>query len=46
VFAEPAFPAGVRKMLYDPQRRPVEADDLVVFGSWGEVQASLFEEAT
>jgi hypothetical protein len=46
VFAEPAFPAGVRKMLYDPQRRPVELDGLAVFGSWGEVQATLFEEAT
>jgi len=44
VFVEPGFPAGVRRMLYDPQRRPVDAPDLAVFGSWGEVQAALFGE--
>jgi hypothetical protein len=43
VFAEPAFPAGVERWLYAPQRRPEAPAGVTVFADWREVSRRAHE---
>ena len=41
-FAEPAFPAGVARILYSPHHAATSLDDVRLVRSWGEILDGLF----
>lgn len=46
VFREPEFPAGVRKILFAPQRQTTAPANVKVFSSWPLIEKHVFEHAS
>jgi len=43
-FREPAFPAGVQKILFNPHREQIDVNGVDAFSDWGRIRASVFND--